>query len=734
MKVRLYLFSFLVIIFSLSLQSQTIMSLSDNMEIASNSDIKIEEGDYELSDNGQSGIIRIINKENITIDGENVSVDGGDFGGYLIYIENSRNIRIKNFESVNSFYYAVRASESEEITIHDNNFSYNKKDTVGWIFIWTGVNEALGGGVLLHECRSGDIYGNTMVQQNDGVAMYNCDTFEIHDNILNWNCGFGIRMNYTNSCNIHHNDCSHVNRETDPSDCAAILLIVSNDNTVEYNNLTYSGDGVFLGQYEHSEIPNNNYFAYNDCSYSPHNAIEATFADGNIYKYNKCNFSHYGFWLGYSFNSLVEGNEIIGNFNSGIAVDRGFNNTFIENEIKANPYGFELWEGGVIGPYGEQLSHDYQIHNNVIEGNLWGIHARNTEHLVARDNHFVHNKIDMYFEGDSYNDSITNNTLKNPTEYFIQNMSADNIFAENNSFFPGDRELIQRKMRGNISWMPFNDGGEKIIMDKPPCDMAEPPASWVSYADPGMGNRIDEELEWDYENVKVGEASIKFKTGRGWDVGLNYRPGGDSIAMWSLTEEDVLSVWIKTIKNPNYGFQYFHVRVGNYDQGYFKYTAPASYLNNANNRWRQYNIPLKGNSNWVRETVGSMDPSQVHYVEFHADTWDHGYTLWLDGLQFDDCTPSGIDNIEALEQSGSYAYPNPFVGETTIEYHLGSSQEVQIKIFTQDGRQVTTLFHGHCEAGPQRVNFNASELPPGLYFYQLRTNAKVETKKILKLF
>jgi len=540
-------------------------------------------------------------------------------------------------------------------------------------------------------------------------------------------------MNYTNSCNIHHNDCSHVNRETDPSDCAAILLIVSNNNTVEYNDLTYSGDGIFLGQYEHHEIPNNNYFAYNNCSYSPHNAIEATFADGNVFKYNNCNYSHYGLWLGYSFNTLVEGNEIIGNFNSGIAVDRGFNNAFINNEIKGNPYGFELWEGGVINPYGEQFSHDYQIHDNLIEGNTWGIHARNTENLAAKNNQFVHNKVDMYFEGESHNDTITDNTLRNPTEYFIQNMSADNIFAENNTFLPGDRELIMRKMRGEVGWFPFNDGG-KDMMSELPCDMAEPPAEWSTYADPGFGDRIDEVLEWDYENKKVGDASIKFKTGRGWDIGLNYRPGGDSIAMWSLTEDDVLSVWIKTIKNPNYGFQYFHVRIGNYDQGYYKYTAPTSYLNNAHNRWRHYNIPLKGNSNWVREVVGNMDPSEVHYVEFHADTWDHGYTIWLDGLQFRDCTPTGIDDTKSYKPSVSYAYPNPFVEETTIEYYLEKSQQVQLRVLGNDGQQVAILYHGFQEAGSHSIEYNAKDLPPGLYFYQLNSGGVVETRKMLKIF
>jgi len=731
MKPKIITIVFLFLISMFGVDAQTIISLSDNMEIASNSEIRIEPGDYDLEDQGDVGIIRIINKENITIDGDSVSVDGQDFGGYLIYVENSKNITIKNFSSVKNFYYAVRAEESQDLAIHDNDFSYNQKDTVGWISIWTEVGEALGGGILLHECRNGEVYGNTGTQQNDGLAMYNCESFEVYDNVFNWNCGFGVRMNFTNNCHVHHNDLSHVNRETDPSDCAAILLIVSNNNNVEYNDLTWSGDGIFLGQYKYHDIPNNNVFAYNDCSHSPHNAIEATFADGNTFTHNKCNYSNYGFWLGYSYNSHVEGNEIIGNYTSGVAVDRGFNNTFLDNEIRANPYGFELWEGGVINPYGEQFSHDYFIRNNLIEGNTYGIHARNTEHLVAAGNEFKHNRIDVYLEGESFNDTITENVMKNPTEYFIQNMSADNIYAINNTIYPNDRELIMRKMRGEVNWRPFGESGTKDMMYIPPCDMAEPPAQWNIYADPGMGSRITESLEWDYEEKKVGIASIRLVTGRGWDVGVNYHPGGDSVAMWNLSEDDTLRLWVKTIKNPVIGFQYFHIRVGNYDQGFYKYTAATSYLNNAHKRWRHYEIPLRGNSRWERELVGNMDPGRTHYVEIHADTWDFGYTLWVDGLQFGDCTPMGVDRIYTDTQFKSYCYPNPVRDEAFIEYYLGSPQKVELKIYSINGEEVLDLVSEWQNAGKQRIRADFTGQPAGIYFYRLRWNGGVETGKVI---
>ncbi len=712
--------------------SQTVLPLTDNMEIASNSNIRIQSGSYSFSDAAKDGVIRIINKENITIDGDSVQVTGTGFQGFMVYIENSRNITIKNFQSVKSYYYAVSARQSAGIQINSNNFSYNKKDTLGWISIWTDQNAALGGGVLMHQCSGSEFHDNLMTQQNDGIALYECDDITIFNNVLNWNCGFGIRMNFTDNCNIHHNDCSHVNRKTDPSDCAAILLIVSNNNIVEYNNLTYSGDGVFLGQYEYSQIPNNNYFGYNDCSFSPHNAIEATFADGNIYKGNLCNYSNYGFWLGYSFNSLVEDNEIIGNFTSGVSVDRGFKNTFKNNLIKGNPYGFELWEGGIIGPYGQQFSHDYWITDNILEGNMWAISAINTEHLVVKNNAFNYNqKNDIYLEGQSFNDTITGNTFKSPTFWYIQNTSTDPIHAINNTYIPNVDSLIHNKISGDVTYQPYNREIEPAISSNPPCDMAERPAVWTTYRDPGYGLFQKEVLDFDYSDKKVGASSVRLFTPMGFDVALNYRPGGDSLALWNLTAADTLTFWVKTINKSSNGFQNFQIRVGNFTGGYYKYTASTSLLNNAKNSWKKYRIPLKGNTSYVRSEVGQMDLSVTNYVEFHADTWDSGFIIWLDGVQFKPCTPTGIDDTPLTSTFNSGCYPNPFTSLVTIWFDLPVSGKVKLSIYDLNGRCLSTLLDKELPAGRHQTDFSRGTQPPGIYFYRLQTGNKSVTGKLI---
>ena len=531
--------------------TQTYIPITDNMNINSNSNIKFAAGNYVFPNSGLDKVIRINDTYNVMLDGDSCTVDGTSYSGYMIKINNSHHITIKNFDSVFHYKYAVYITNSHHITIHGNDFSGNKVDSSGWIDVWANYNQALGGGVMMYQTRAARIFDNTMKLQNDGVALYHCDSINIYNNDFDWNTSYGIRMFWTDTCHIYNNLASHINRpQTDPSDCAAILLIISNANIVEYNDFSWSGDGIFLGQYQHSNIPNNNYFAWNECSYSPHNAIEATFADGNVYKHNKCNYSHYGFWLGYSFNSLVDSNEINGNFNSGIAIDRGFNNTILHNTIKNNPIGIELWKGGNIAGYENQTSHDYYIRNNIIEGNTQGVSSINTQHNVMTDNQFLYNQNPAVLVGTaSPQDTLTGNDFRMTTGYHILNNSANDVVAVNNAFEPSDTAWISLKIydkkdspsKGNVLWYPENQGDETNYQYSPPCDMAEPLSAWYAYPQLGYpGPRLTDTVYFDSTEKKIGAASVKLVSGRGWDDALNYRAANDSLSLWSLTSTDTL--------------------------------------------------------------------------------------------------------------------------------------------------------------------------------------------------
>jgi len=60
-------------------------------------------------------------------------------------------------------------------------------------------------------------------------------------------------------------------------------------------------------------------------------------------------------------------------------------------------------------------------------------------------------------------------------------------------------------------------------------------------------------------------------------------------------------------------------------------------------------------------------------------------------------------------------------------------ENVRISILNILGEEIKILLNEEKEAGYHSINFNASDLPSGVYFYQLRANNFVETKKMLLL-
>ena len=88
----------------------------------------------------------------------------------------------------------------------------------------------------------------------------------------------------------------------------------------------------------------------------------------------------------------------------------------------------------------------------------------------------------------------------------------------------------------------------------------------------------------------------------------------------------------------------------------------------------------------------------------------------------------GSDNYSLYEN-----YPNPFNPTTTIEYYVPADTKVTLKILDILGREVTTLVDKEVTAGKHKVIFDASSLSSGIYIYQLRTNDKIITRKMMLL-
>lgn len=104
---------------------------------------------------------------------------------------------------------------------------------------------------------------------------------------------------------------------------------------------------------------------------------------------------------------------------------------------------------------------------------------------------------------------------------------------------------------------------------------------------------------------------------------------------------------------------------------------------------------------------------------------------------------SEIPNKEALsfDESGSSSNkesyfnatntPNPFNPATKITYTLPQSTYVTLSVYDRLGRQVEVLIDQNQESGEHSAEFNASNLPSGIYFYRIKTPEKTEVRKMI---
>ena len=112
------------------------------------------------------------------------------------------------------------------------------------------------------------------------------------------------------------------------------------------------------------------------------------------------------------------------------------------------------------------------------------------------------------------------------------------------------------------------------------------------------------------------------------------------------------------------------------------------------------------------------------------------------------CVSYDLDQLTDIEETQSYQvpaeyvleqnYPNPFNPSTTIKYTIPSVEthghaSVQLVVYDVLGREVATLVNEQQKAGYYEVQFDASNLTSGVYFYRIQSGSFAVTKKLILL-
>ena len=78
-------------------------------------------------------------------------------------------------------------------------------------------------------------------------------------------------------------------------------------------------------------------------------------------------------------------------------------------------------------------------------------------------------------------------------------------------------------------------------------------------------------------------------------------------------------------------------------------------------------------------------------------------------------------------------YPNPFNPTTIIKFQISDFGFVNLKVYDILGNEISTLVNEEKSPGSYKISFDGSDLPSGVYFYQLITSDFVQTKKMILL-
>lgn len=126
--------------------------------------------------------------------------------------------------------------------------------------------------------------------------------------------------------------------------------------------------------------------------------------------------------------------------------------------------------------------------------------------------------------------------------------------------------------------------------------------------------------------------------------------------------------------------------------------------------------------------------------EFNPPTNQNDAALWRASLDIDgspgrdDTTDTGVDEEDEQRPTNFTLenYPNPFNSVTTISYAIPERAHVSLSVYDILGREIAKLVDDVQDANQYTIQFDASRLSSGVYFYRLRVGGEiVKTRKML---
>lgn len=130
--------------------------------------------------------------------------------------------------------------------------------------------------------------------------------------------------------------------------------------------------------------------------------------------------------------------------------------------------------------------------------------------------------------------------------------------------------------------------------------------------------------------------------------------------------------------------------------------------------------------------VGDVNWFPAKYADWtaqKADEYSKIHTALTTGVR----VPTAVETVvgPAKEFKLSQNFPNPFNPTTTINFSLPKDGFVTLKVYNAIGQEVATLLNGFRKAQSYNVEFDASNLPSGVYIYKVQADNNTISKKMV---
>jgi hypothetical protein len=122
-------------------------------------------------------------------------------------------------------------------------------------------------------------------------------------------------------------------------------------------------------------------------------------------------------------------------------------------------------------------------------------------------------------------------------------------------------------------------------------------------------------------------------------------------------------------------------------------------------------------------STGEVDENYIYAAAQEGKIWRRPLAEVLTDVEDQNNLSAGFTLLQN--------YPNPFTRLTEIKWRTSEYSQVELKVYDFTGRGIKTLVDEKEAPGEHRVTFDATGLTAGVYFYQLKANGKVETKKMI---